>query len=197
MERLVQCLAWCALAFLGAAFVAGCETTPTYTPATVPNGAQAVPIRVLGARGIQGVPPPYVIAATSVSSLESLVDALYCHRAAGCASFDRWAPITGVTGDVVLALPRTPGFDIESVAAWRGSGSTIMIAEGLLRTCQGGECTAAMESMDLAVVPRTALRDATVVFQVAGQPSRSTVDLDPGASAVPRRVKTCTNLITT
>lgn len=44
-------------------------------------------------------------------------------------------------GDVLLALPVAPGFQIESVVAWRGSANTITIAEGLMQTCHGGDCT--------------------------------------------------------
>lgn len=57
-----------------------------------------------------------------------------------------------------------------------------MVAEGLLRTCSGGECTAALQSMYLAAVPRVALADGIVTFQVAGESSRSTVNLRAGVA---------------
>jgi hypothetical protein len=135
-----------------------------------------VPIKLLTERGIFGAPPPYVIAASSVSSLESLVDAQYCHTDT-CSSIDHWGPIPGVTGDVLLALPVTQeGYVIKSLAAWR-AGSTIMVDEGLMKTCSGGECTAVMQAMFLADVPRAALPHEVVAFQVAGEPTRSIVDL--------------------
>jgi hypothetical protein len=185
METLMHRLALSAVALSSLVLVAGCEAMPSYTPATVPSGAQAVPIRLLTARGIQGFPPPFVFAATSVPSLETLVDSQYCHLATGCASLFLWGPITGVTGDVLLALPDSPGYDLKSIAAWRSSRSTVTIAEGLVKTCQGGECTAAGQAMYLAAVPRAALPDATVSFHVAGESGSSSVDLDPGASPVP------------
>ena len=43
-------------------------------------------------------------------------------------------------GDVLLALPVAPGFQIGSVVAWRGSANTITIGEGLMQTCHVGEC---------------------------------------------------------
>lgn len=88
---------------------------PRVRPATVPSGAVAVPIRLLSDRGILEQPPPYVVAATSLAILESLVDAQYC-PAAGCRGTD-WAPIAGVGGDVLLALPVIAGDEIKSVVA--------------------------------------------------------------------------------
>ena len=182
MGRPVHRLALSVSTLLGVMVVTACEATPTYKPATIPSGAQAVPIRLLSAHGTQGSPPPYVVAATSVASLELLVDARYQHRP-GYAGFDHWGPIPGLPGDVLLALPvDQDGYEIESIAAWRGSGNTIMIAEGLLRPCNGGECTAPRVAMYLAIVPRTALPDATVTFQVVGESTRSAVDLGLGAS---------------
>jgi hypothetical protein len=177
METVARSIAWIATAFGFGALIAGCYPMPTYTPATVPSGAVAVPIKLLSERGIFGVPPPYVIAATSISSLESLVDAQYCHNDV-CSSIDHWGPVPGVTGEVLLALPVTPdGSVIQSLAAWRGTGNTIIVDEGLLKTCSGGECAAPMQAMFLAAVPRPALPNAVVAFQVAGESSRSTVDL--------------------
>jgi len=185
MKTLMHRLALSAVALATLVLVAGCEAMPSYTPATVPSGAQAVPIRLLTTRGIQGFPPPFVFAATSVPSLEALVDSQYCHLATGCAGRFLWRPITGVTGDVLLALPDSSGYDLKSIAAWRGSTSTVTIAEGLMKTCQGGECTAAGQAMYLAAVPRASLPDTTVIFQVAGESGSSSVDLGLGASAVP------------
>ena len=116
---------------------------------------RAVPIRLLSERGILEQPPPYVIGATSLAALESLVDDQYC-PAAGCRGTE-WAPIAGVGGDVLLALPVIAGNEIKSVVAWR-TGDTIMVAEGLLRTCSGGECAASLQSMYLAAVPRGRFR---------------------------------------
>ncbi len=182
MGRPVHRLSLSVVALFGLTVITACEATPTYTPATVPSGAQAVTIRLLRVHGTQGGPPPYVVASTSVASLKSLVDAQY-HDRPGYAGFDHWGPIPSVTGDVLLALPvEQDGYKIESIAAWRGSGNTIMIAEGLLRTCSDGECTAPGVAMYLAVVPRTALPDGTVTFQVVGEPTRSAVDLGPEAS---------------
>ncbi len=107
----------------------------------------------------------------------SLVDDQYC-PAARCRGTE-WAPIAGVGGDVLLALPVIAGDEIKSVVAWR-TGDTIMVAEGLLRTCSGGECAASLQSMYLAAVPRVALPDGMVTFQVAGEPSRSAVNLRVG-----------------
>jgi hypothetical protein len=183
MKPLLHRLALGAAALLTVVLVAGCEPTPSYTPATVPSGAPAVPIRLLTARGIPEVPPPFVFAATSVASLETLVNSQYCHLAAGCAGLFLWGPITGVTSDVLLALPDSPGYDLKSIAAWRGSSNTVVIAEGLLQTCHDGECAAAKQAMYLAAVPRASLPDTTVIFQVAGEPGSSSVDLGTDASA--------------
>ena len=110
---------------------------------------------------------------------ESRVDAQYC-PAARCRGTE-WAPIAGVGGDVLLALPVIAGDEIKSVVAWR-TGSTIMVAEGLLRTCSGGECAAPLQAMYLAAIPRVALPLGIVTFQVAGEPSRSAVNLPVGAA---------------
>jgi hypothetical protein len=176
MAKMARRISWNAAAFACCALLAGCYPMAVYTPAAIPSGALAVPIRLLSEGGPFEQPPPYVIAAASLSSLELLVDAQYC-RPNGCRG-TAWAPISGVGGDVLLALPVTADGDIiESVAAWRGTGGTIMIAEGLMKTCSGGQCTAPMHAMYLAVVPRAALPDGVVTFQVAGESSRSTVDL--------------------
>lgn len=179
MATMARRITWSAAAFACGVLLAGCYPTPVYDPATVPSGAVAVPIRVLSERGSFEQPPPYVIAATSLAILESLVEAQYC-PADRCRGTE-WAPIAGVGGDVLLALPVIAGDEIKSVVAWR-AGNTIMVAEGLLRTCSGGECTAALQSIYLAAVPRVALPDGMVTFQVAGESSRSTVDLRMGAA---------------
>jgi hypothetical protein len=88
-----------------------------------------------------------------------------------------WGTIQSEPGDVLLALPVAPGFQIGSVVARRGSANTITIAEGLVQTCHGGECTAARVAMRLTVVPRVVLPQSMVTFEVAGQPERSAVDL--------------------
>lgn len=154
--------------------IGACNSVPAYTPVVAPSGVVSVPITMLSARGIFGEPPPYVIAATSVASLESLVDAAY-HQC-GCG-LNPWGALPAQPGDVLLALPVAPGFQIESVVAWRGSANTITIAEGLMQTCHGGECTAARVAIRLAVVPRVVLPQPMVTFEVAGQPGRSAVDL--------------------
>jgi hypothetical protein len=179
MAKMARRITWSAAAFACGVLLSGCYPTPAYAPATVPSGAVSVPIRLLSDRGILEQPPPYVVAATSLAILESLVDAQYC-PAAGCRGTG-WAPIAGVGGDVLLALPVIAGDEIKSVVAWR-TGNTIMVAEGLLRTCSGGECTAALQSMYLAAVPRVALADGIVTFQVAGESSRSTVNLRAGVA---------------
>ncbi len=178
MAKTARSITWSAAAFASGVLLAGCYPTPVYTPATVPSGAAAVPIRLLSERGILEQPPPYVIGATSLAALGSLVDAQYC-PAARCRGTE-WAPIAGVGGDVLLALPVIAGDEIKSVVAWR-TGSTIMVAEGLLRTCSGGECAAPLQAMYLAAIPRVALPDGIVTFQVAGEPSRSAVNLPVGA----------------
>ena len=182
MAKMAHRLTWTAAAFACGALLAGCSPMPVYTPAAIPSGAVAVPIRLLSEGGPFEQPPPYVIAATSLSSLELLVGAQYC-RPDGCRG-TVWRAIPGLSDDVVLALPvSADGDEIQSVAAWRGGGGAIMIAEGLLKTCSGGECTAPMHAMYLAVVPRAALPDEVVTFQVAGESSRSTVALRVDATS--------------
>lgn len=179
MAKMGPRVTWSAAAFACGVLLAGCYPTPVYTPATVPSGAVAVPVRLLSERGILEQPPPYVIAATSLSTLESLVDAQYC-PADGCRG-NEWAAIAGIGGDVLLALPVVAGNEIKSVVAWR-TGNTIMVGEGLLQTCSGGECTAALQAMYLAAVPRGALPDGMVTFQVAGESSRSMLNVRVGVA---------------
>ena len=180
MAKMARSITSSAATFACGALIAGCSPMPVYTPATVPSGAEAVPIRLLSERGILEQPPPYVIAAISLASLNSLVDAQYCP--AGRCRGTEWAPISGVGGDVLLALPVIAGDEIKSVAAWRGTGNAILVAEGLLRVCSGGECTAALQSMYLAAVPRASLPDGIVTFQVAGEQGQSAVDLRVGVT---------------
>ena len=179
MAKTARSITWCAAAFACGLVLAGCYPTPVYVPPTVPSGAAVVPIRLLSARGSFEQPPPYVMAATSLAILQSLIDAQYCP--ADRCRVNEWPPIAGISGEVLLALPVAAGDEIKSVVAWR-AGSTIMVAEGLLQTCSGGECTAARQAMYLAAVPRAALPDGIVAFQVAGESTRSTVDLRAGGA---------------